>query len=345
MLGRAYLVRRGAMTADAVSAWSLVVDAATVTVVVVGAAVGARRGGIRANLGFVALITSLKIALALGVWAGALAARLLGVSGPVGESLGFVATFTVGQLALNLVGDRLGWWLRAQRPLSEMWWIVDRASGVVPGAATSAVLMWLIVAPLQVLDRSAGFGEAAGASRVAPIMNARLQRIVPGYAELLARTVDAQKPTTTYLIEPGPEVAVPRSDAGVADPQGEAHLLVLVNDARQQAGVAPLVRDPVLDAVARAHSAEMLRLGYFEHVSPVGGAPEARVQAAGYWGERVVENIAYAPTVDEAHFGLMASIHHRANVVEPQMARVGIGIVATPEGYMVTQAFASLPPK
>ena len=331
------------MTADAVAAWSIVLDAATVTVVVVGAAAGARRGGIRANLGFVALITSLQLALALRASAGALAVRVLGVSGPIGEAIGFVAALTVGHLALNLVGDRLSWWLRAPRTLSEMWWLIDRATGVVPGAATSAVLMWLIVAPLQVLDRPAGFGEAAGAARVAPIMIDRLQRIVPGYAELLARTVEARKPTTTYLIEPGPEVAVPRTDAGVADPQGEAHLLVLVNDARLRAGVAPLVRDPVLDAVARAHSAEMLRLGYFEHVSPVAGAPEARVQAAGYWGERVAENIAYAPTVDEAHLGLMASIHHRANVVEPQMARVGIGIVATPEGYMVTQAFASPP--
>lgn len=332
------------MTADAVAAWSIVLDAATVTVVVVGAAAGARRGGIRANLGFVALITSLQLALALRASAGALAVRVLGVSGPIGEAIGFVAALTVGQLALNLVGDRLSWWLRAPRTLSEMWWLIDRATGVVPGAATSAVLMWLIVAPLQVLDRPAGFREAAGAARVAPIVIDRLQRIVPGYAELLARTVEARKPTTTYLIEPGPEVAVPRTDAGVADPQGEAHLLVLVNDARLRAGVAPLVRDPVLDAVARAHSAEMLRLGYFEHVSPVAGAPEARVQAAGYWGERVAENIAYAPTVDEAHLGLMASIHHRANVVEPQMARVGIGIVATPEGCMVTQAFASPPP-
>jgi hypothetical protein len=332
------------MTADAVAAWSTVLDASAVTVVVVGAAAGARRGGIRANLGFVALITSLKVALALREWAGALAVRITGVSGPLGEAIGFVAALTVGQVVLNLVVDRLSWWLRAPRTLSEVWWLIDRATGVVPGAATSAVFIWLVVAPMQVLDRPAGFGEATAASRVAPIMNERLQRMVPGYADLLARTVEARKPTTIYLIEPGPEVAVPRTDTGVVDPVGEAHLLVLVNDARRKAGVAPLVRDPVLDAVARAHSAEMLRLGYFEHVSPVGGAPEARVRAAGYWGERVAENIAYAPTVDEAHVGLMASIHHRANVVEPQMARVGIGIVATPEGCMVTQAFASPPP-
>ena len=332
------------MAAEAVAAWSMVLDVALVVAVGVGALAGARRGGVRTNFSFVGLVVALRASLQARPQVGALVGRVIDVPQATAEALGFVFGLVVAQVIANVVGDRLAWWLRAPRTLSPTWWLVDRLTGVVPGAASTAVIAWLVVAPMQVLDRPSGFAALTAQSKVPPVLDERLRRIVPGFADLVTKTVEARKPTTTFVIEPGPEVAVPRTDAGAADPDAEAHLVALLNDARRVAGVPPLLRDPILDGVARAHSTEMLRLGYFEHASPVAGAPEVRVVAAGYFGQRVAENIAYAPTVDEAHLGLMASLHHRANVVDPTMTRVGVGIVRTPDGVMVTQEFGSPPP-
>ena len=97
--------------------------------------------------------------------------------------------------------------------------------------------------------------------------------------------------------------------------------------------------DQRLVAVARAHSREMLALGYFEHVSPVGGAPEVRLKTAGIYANRSGENIAYAPSVTDAHAGLMSSDSHRRNILDPLFTRVGIGAITGRAGQMVTQQF------
>jgi uncharacterized protein YkwD len=52
------------------------------------------------------------------------------------------------------------------------------------------------------------------------------------------------------------------------------------------------------------------------------------------------ENLAFAPTVASAHEGLMQSPGHRANILRPQFARVGIGIEdGGVHGLMVTEDF------
>ena len=112
-----------------------------------------------------------------------------------------------------------------------------------------------------------------------------------------------------------------------------------MNLERRRAGVAPLTADPRLVEVARAHSREMLALGYFEHLSPVAGAPEVRLMTAGIYANRSGENIAYAPSVTDAHAGLMASDTHRRNILDPLFTRVGLAVVTGRGGQMVTQDF------
>jgi uncharacterized protein YkwD len=52
------------------------------------------------------------------------------------------------------------------------------------------------------------------------------------------------------------------------------------------------------------------------------------------------ENLALVPTVQVAHRGLMNSPGHRANILYPQFARVGIGIMdGGIRGLMISQEF------
>jgi uncharacterized protein YkwD len=51
------------------------------------------------------------------------------------------------------------------------------------------------------------------------------------------------------------------------------------------------------------------------------------------------ENIAYNVTVRRAHRALMASPGHRANILDPRMRRVGVGVVERHGRLWVTEIF------
>ncbi|KKQ90333.1 MAG: hypothetical protein UT15_C0015G0006 [Berkelbacteria bacterium GW2011_GWA1_39_10] len=111
------------------------------------------------------------------------------------------------------------------------------------------------------------------------------------------------------------------------DEASENQMLILINNERTKAGLAPLKMDILIRNVARTHSMDMLRNGYFSHDDFIfnGGG----------------ENLALAPTMNLAQIGLMNSESHRENILDPQFTRIGIGVIdAGKYGKMITQNFA-----
>jgi uncharacterized protein YkwD len=126
--------------------------------------------------------------------------------------------------------------------------------------------------------------------------------------------------------------------------ESEAELLRLLNHDRQQAGLAALVLDGRLAKIARAHCEEMARKRSVFHHSPTTGTPEDRVHRAKIKGSLIAENLAQAPTEEEAERSLLDSPGHRRNILDPQLLKVGIGVAAivTAQGtrqLYVTQLF------
>ena len=120
----------------------------------------------------------------------------------------------------------------------------------------------------------------------------------------------------------------------------ENHLLVLVNKERKKEGLKPLARDIQLRKVARAHSDDMFKKGYFSHISLEDKTPFDRIKANGIKYITAGENLALAQTVEIAHMGLMNSPGHKANILNPKFGKVGIGIMdGGIYGIMVTQNF------
>lgn len=129
----------------------------------------------------------------------------------------------------------------------------------------------------------------------------------------------------------------------------------LINHERTSRGLNALDVDPVLVAAARAHSAEMCALNYFDHTSPTAGAttPMDRylktLRAGG--GNMpsyllVGENIYYCSeltdkyNVEFAHQALMNSPGHRRNILDPRFQHIGVGTYRDPLGrYWVTEMF------
>ena len=93
--------------------------------------------------------------------------------------------------------------------------------------------------------------------------------------------------------------------------------------------------------MARAHSLDMFRRGYFAHDSPDGLSPAERLVHASIPFRLMGENLAYAPSVQIAHDGLMHSPDHRANILRTEFGRVGIGVIRSQfRGRMFSQEFA-----
>lgn len=128
-----------------------------------------------------------------------------------------------------------------------------------------------------------------------------------------------------------------------------------INAERAKNGASPLDWEGQLAAVARAHSEDMTRRGYYSHDSPEGQGPSDRIDEAGYscWkGSHygVAENITIETTLGdpdrtaaEAVRGWMDSPGHRTNLLDTRYDRTGIGAsFGTWRGYKavyLTQVF------
>lgn len=132
----------------------------------------------------------------------------------------------------------------------------------------------------------------------------------------------------------------PDADGGDVESVRRA-LLELMNRTREEAGVGAVRPHEELREVALAHSRDMVENDFIGHASPTTGTAAERVRRAGIRSGLVLENIGRGYSAAEIHRGLLESPGHRANLVNPDVSRVGIGVVAQPEGsrsaYVVTQ--------
>ncbi len=117
-------------------------------------------------------------------------------------------------------------------------------------------------------------------------------------------------------------------------------LMSFLNAARERFGLTPLKRDRRLDAVARAHSEDMVAHGFFGHVSPVKGTLNRRLDKPGLAPARSAENLARSPSLYRIHRNLMSSPSHRINTLDPGFTHVGVGVVQDGKNLIVTEIFA-----
>lgn len=146
----------------------------------------------------------------------------------------------------------------------------------------------------------------------------------------------------------------------------------LINAERDASGLEPLQWDRALASIAYAHSMDMAKRDYFDHLSPEGDDFADRYDEAGYDLETQVGNTVYiggenllltnvvrsytyeeetGEVLEYVYSGLediaretvegwMESPDHRENILTP-FSREGIGIYVTPEGEIyITENFS-----
>lgn len=109
------------------------------------------------------------------------------------------------------------------------------------------------------------------------------------------------------------------------DKEVERQMLDMVNEERSKKGLVILSWDEDIAKVARAHSADMFKRGYFAHENLDGLSPFDRMEAGGISFMLAGENLALASSVEMAHKGLMESPAHKENILRPEFRKIGIG--------------------
>jgi uncharacterized protein YkwD len=118
-----------------------------------------------------------------------------------------------------------------------------------------------------------------------------------------------------------------------------AATVCLVNHARITHGEAPLRVNPRLQRAAQMHTESMVSRDYFEHVSPSGQTPAARMKKVGYIASRHVgyevgENIGlgtlWLATPSAIVRAWMHSPGHRANILDPRFRDTAVGVSPHP---------------
>ena len=140
-----------------------------------------------------------------------------------------------------------------------------------------------------------------------------------------------------------------------------------INFERRRIGLSFLAYDSRLEAIASAHSLDMLRRNYFDHVSPEGNTFISRYEKGNYscelsagneiirGGENLGESIAYnskypnglisdyksvEEIVNETIAQWMNSPSHRSNILHPYWRTEGIGVAVETDGkILITQNF------
>ena len=129
---------------------------------------------------------------------------------------------------------------------------------------------------------------------------------------------------------------------GTVDSRVEEEMLLIVNRERETAGLGSVVMDGKLSQLARSHSIDMFQRGYFSHYTPEGLSPFDRMNAAHIRYEYAGENLALAPSADLAMRGLMNSSGHRANILNPNFKKLGVGAIdGGIYGIMFSQEFTN----
>jgi uncharacterized protein YkwD len=149
-----------------------------------------------------------------------------------------------------------------------------------------------------------------------------------------------QQPTNPWASVPRPPHAVSRP----YESQAERQLLDLANQARAEAGLAPLQGDEGLTRAARKHSALMASQERLSHGLPGEPALPQRLAATstlqlGAEGE----NVDFAPSAAEAHRRFMRSPHHRENLLNPDYNVAGFAVVRNGNMIYVTEDFGQAP--
>ncbi|TWR31516.1 hypothetical protein FPZ43_03320 [Mucilaginibacter pallidiroseus] len=293
---------------------------------------GYKQGFILAALSLISWTGALAIAFLTHGW---LKINALGVWAlPVAFVMATIIAKSLLQYVTNLILDRVPDSLHDNK--------INKAAGVIPGCVNGTIWLTLLGSLFTLIPFTHGASVEVRESRLAGKAGMGIAWLEGKIEPVFRAAVNASLPKTNAVISSDEPVKLPfKVAAPTARPDLEREMLTILNAERKKNRLRPLSIDKSIVQVARLHSADMFKQSYFSHYSPDGGNPYNRMRNGNVVFAAMGENIAIAQTIQIAHQGLIDSPTHRANILNPNFGRVGIGIMdGGIYGLMITQNFA-----
>lgn len=315
----------------------ILVDLAIVAVLVLYAVIGYRHGFVSHMAELIGFITGFAVAFLLSHPLGGVLSDVSHLPRGIADVAAFLVVWLAVELGITLAAKPL---LRKVPPeLSAS--PANRISGLAPALLKGMMLVTIVLLIVSTAPIPKSVKDPVIGSAVAKPLLAAGTGLQQRFNNLFG---EALKDTLAFkTIKTGSDDSVAlgftlRTDA-VCEAD-ERKMLELVNRERTSRRLGPVTADDQLREVARAHSKDMLARGYFAHVNPDGLDPFERMDRAGVEYMHAGENLAFAPTVDIAHTGLMNSPGHKANILKPEYTKLGVGCIdAGFRGEMFSQEF------
>jgi uncharacterized protein YkwD len=150
--------------------------------------------------------------------------------------------------------------------------------------------------------------------------------------------VQTTKPTPTT--QPAPTTKPSTSTSTTGTSKYASEVLRLVNIERSKAGLSAFTTNQPITNAANKRAQEIVKS--FSHTRPNGSSPFTALQEYGVSYRTAGENIAYGQkTPQEVVTGWMNSPGHRANILNANFNKIGIGVYQTNGVYYWTQLFTN----
>lgn len=179
-------------------------------------------------------------------------------------------------------------------------------------------------------DVKSGVGETEIQSQIVRLTRALSEQVQN------RKTIKASGIGMGSSIDPANLKKLKKSKKQIPVSQLESYMLTLLNKHRKENGIPTIGTDGTLARCAREHADDMIKRKFFDHTNPDGLDGFKRAQKAGY-KNGVRENIARTAMggngileVEAADERLMQSPGHKANILDPTLKVVGIGIAYDP---------------
>ena len=313
----------------------MLIDIVVLLLVGIGAVRGAVQGIARTAIDLFGLLVGIPVAFRLGGAAGDL--LFSGFAPVYGRTLGAVVVLAlIGTFVTRFAANSFG------PPIDA----VDQAGGALLGLVRGGVFATMAVIIVSGVAGSAGSSGYTDGSNFGGLVTDPDSWPLSAFTAITGDRQLAQAVAFNHEFPGGPVLSegyqvLPATALADLDRDGEAGVAItlLVNEERITAGLPTLTWSSALTEVATQYATEMATEGFFSHTSPRTGDVGDRLDSAGISFRIAGENLAWGPTVDRIHVGLMNSPTHRQNILNGRFRNVGIGVVRGPLGLMVVQVF------
>ncbi len=316
------------------------IDAVVGVVLIYFFIAGREQGLIHLMVSLLSLIFSLFTAVKLHGYVGEFFSRTFGLPGDWTNVIGYILVWFVAE-ALFSTGFRIA---ADNVPIKVLSSKVNRWLGAVVSIVNGIVIILFILVVILSFPLRGTIRGDIESSWFGRTFVGFLRTYTP---EIDASISDAVKNAYTFL------TVQPQSDEDIAldfdvstihpsvDEGSESQLVEYINAERDKIGISPLYVDAELTKVAREYSRTILADRRFSHVGADGSTVSDRLKHENIVFVRAGENLAFAPTTQDAHRGLMNSEAHRINILDRRYRRVGVGVISVGVyGIIVTQIFA-----